>query len=343
MKHLWFERGAYASKKARHYVETEFAPEKIKKIAVIRHAALGDQVIVRPFLVEARKFFPNAEITLVAVSNYMYGVPNDLVDHVHVMPGKERGKKISIKEKVSNIKQLGEQDIVFDLASTNRSHWMTALSKAKIKMGFPYKWYLRGSLFNMAVCRSDFQPEVECMMDMLKLLGHNPKRPLDFAYPSHLNLYSESLETKPKILYFNGASTKTKILSQQQVENLIKKSINALPEYQHIYLEGKNDFEKGDFLKPLTSNPNFSIKECLPLEELVDYIAKARLLVAPDTGIRNIAISTHTPTVGVFYSTVPFRYTPLVGEHIIVMNPDGSVPDNIQILDVIKLVLNKKK
>ena len=55
MKHLWFERGAYASKKARHYIETEFSPEKITKIAVIRHAALGDQVIVRPFLIEARK------------------------------------------------------------------------------------------------------------------------------------------------------------------------------------------------------------------------------------------------------------------------------------------------
>ena len=49
MKYLWFERNAYPSKKALHYIETAYYPEKITKIAVIRHAALGDQVIVRPF------------------------------------------------------------------------------------------------------------------------------------------------------------------------------------------------------------------------------------------------------------------------------------------------------
>ncbi|MER2497749.1 glycosyltransferase family 9 protein [Vibrio neptunius] len=336
MKHLWFERGAYASKKARHYVETEFAPEKIKKIAVIRHAALGDQVIVRPFLVEARKFFPNAEITLVAVSNYMYGVPNDLVDHVHVMPGKERGKKISIKEKVSNIKQLGEQDIVFDLASTNRSHWMTALSKAKIKMGFPYKWYLRGSLFNMAVCRSDFQPEVECMMDMLKLLGHNPAHPLDFAYPDHRQLKSTD---NPFVLYFNGASQQSKILSKEQMYGVLEKAVQENPNYVHIYLEGKNEFEKGDFCQELLKYPNFKIQPCLPLEQLVELTAKATLMVAPDTGVRNVAISTHTPTVGIFYSTVPFRYTPLYEQHSIVMQPNGDIPSIEQITHAIQTAL----
>lgn len=75
MKHLWFEKGAYASKAARQYLNDHFNPLAVKKTAVIRHAALGDQVIVRPFLVEARKFFPNAEITLVTVSNYLYGTP----------------------------------------------------------------------------------------------------------------------------------------------------------------------------------------------------------------------------------------------------------------------------
>ncbi|NCO46536.1 MAG: lipopolysaccharide heptosyltransferase family protein, partial [Vibrio sp.] len=45
MQHLWFERGAYASKQAKKYLTHEFSPEKVKKIAIFRHAALGDQVI----------------------------------------------------------------------------------------------------------------------------------------------------------------------------------------------------------------------------------------------------------------------------------------------------------
>ncbi|NRF15973.1 glycosyltransferase family 9 protein [Vibrio coralliilyticus] len=339
MKHLWFERGAYASKKARKYIQDDFQPQKIKKIAVIRHAALGDQVVVRPFLVEARKFFPNAEITLVPVSNYMYGIPSDLVDHVHVMPGKEPGKTTPVKEKVQNIKQLGEQDIIFDLASTNRSHWMTALSKAKLKIGFPYKWYFCGTLFNVAVHRSDFQPEVECMLDMLKLLGHNPSHPLDFAYPDHRELVDTEA---PYVLYFNGASQLRKILSKEQMFAVLEKAVQENPNHTHVYLEGKNDFEKGDFCQSLLKYPNFKIQPCLPLEELVDLTAKATLMVAPDTGVRNIAISTHTPTVGIFYATVPFRYTPLYEHHDIVMNADGSIPTTAQITDAISRALSSQ-
>ncbi|NOH80832.1 glycosyltransferase family 9 protein [Vibrio sp. RE86] len=336
MKHLWFERGAYASKKARHYIENDFNPESIKKIAVIRHAALGDQVVVRPFLVEARKFFPNAEITLVPVSNYMYGIPSDLVDHVHVMPGKEPGKTTPVKEKIENIKQLGEQDIIFDLASTNRSHWMTALSKATLKFGFPYKWYFSGTLFNVTVHRSDFQPEVECMLDMLKLLGHNPSHPLDFAYPDHRELVDKE---KPFVLYFNGASQLRKILTKEQMLEVLEKAVQENPNHTHVYLEGKNDFEKGDFCQELLKYPNFKIQSCLPLDELIELTAKATLMVAPDTGVRNIAISTHTPTVGIFYATVPFRYTPLYERHDIVMNADGSIPTTAQITDAISHAL----
>lgn len=337
MKHLWFERGAYASRKARHYVENEFRPQEIQKITVIRHAALGDQVILRPFLVEARKFFPNAEITLVPVSNYMYGVPSDLADHVHVVQGKEPGKKTSFKEKIDNIKQLGEQDIIFDLASTNRSHWMMALSKAKIKMGFPYKWFYRGTLYNMAVCRSDFQAEVECMLDMLKLLGHNPNHPLDFAHPDHRELKQTE---NPFILYFNGASQQRKILTKEQMYTVLEQAIQESPDVEHVYLEGKNDFEKGDFYKDLLKYPNFKIQPCLPLDELVELTAKATLMVAPDTGVRNIAISTHTPTVSAFFTTVPFRYTPLYEKHNIIMNSNGEIPSTEQICQAISQHLN---
>lgn len=338
MQHLWYERGAYASKKARHYIAQEFSPEKIKKIAIFRHAALGDQVIARPFLIEARKFFPNAKITLVGVSNYQYGAPYDLVDETLFVTGCHRKHELTFKQKLKEFSMLEEQDIIFDVAGTSRSYWMTLMSKAKLKFGFPYKPYLRGSLYNIAVFRSDFQPELECMLDMLKILGHNPSRPLDFGYPNHRKLY-DSKEAMPKILYFNGASTQSKILSQEQMKELIENTIDKFPNYQHVYLEGKNDFEKGDFLHSLTEQPNFSIQPCLALEDLVEYVARARLMVAPDTGVRNVAISTHTPTVGIFYSTVPFRYTPQDGHHQIVMNADGDIPTSQQIISGMQTAL----
>lgn len=329
LKHLWFERGAYANKKARHFLREEFDPIAIKKITVIRHAALGDQVILRPFLVEARKFFPNAEITLAAVSNYQYGMPVDLVDHVSIMPGTDMRKTTGSKDKIACVKALGEQDLMFDLASTNRSHWMMALGKAKLKIGFPYNSLIRRVLCDVAIFRSDLQPEVEVMLDMLRILGHTPPRRLEFAYPDHQVVCDKE---QPFILYFNGASMKRKILSKEQMRDVVEQGMAALPDYQHVYLEGKNDFEKGEFLEDLTSKSNFSIQACLPLDDLVMEVAKASLLVAPDTGVRNIAISTHTPTVGIFYFTVPYRYTPLYESHHIVMRADASIPSSSEVV-----------
>ncbi|CAH8182197.1 Lipopolysaccharide biosynthesis protein [Vibrio aestuarianus] len=276
------------------------------------------------------------------VSNYQYGTPSDLADETIFMIGRHRKHELNWKQKIQQFTQLEEQDIIFDVAGTSRSYWMTLLSKAKLKFGFPYKPYLCGSLYNIAVFRSDFQPELECMLDMLKMLGHNPQRPLDFGYPSHLELYDKE-QTKPNILYFNGTSTRSKILTQEQMKNFIELAIQTFPNQQHVYLEGKNDFEKGDFLRHLEANRNFTIQPCLPLDELVEYIAKARLVVAPDTGVRNIAVSTHTPTVGIFYSTVPFRYTPLEGDHRIVMNANGDIPSNEQIIAEMATALTQNK
>ncbi|MGO3408959.1 glycosyltransferase family 9 protein, partial [Marinomonas sp.] len=85
-----------------------------------------------------------------------------------------------------------------------------------------------------------------------------------------------------------------------------------------------------------SSAKNFSIQPCLDLDELVTLIAKASLLVAPDTGVRNIGISTHTPTVGIFFSTVPFRYTPRYEDHHIVMRPDATTPSADEIIQGIQ-------
>ena len=47
-------------------------------------------LLIRPMLVTLKEAFPNAKLTLSVVSNYMSGIPNDLIDHVHVMKGNEK-------------------------------------------------------------------------------------------------------------------------------------------------------------------------------------------------------------------------------------------------------------
>ena len=340
MKFLWLEKGGYANKKARAFLANNFNPLQIRNIAVIRHAALGDQVITRPFLVEARKFFPNAHITLCAVSNYQYGMPSDLADSVHIMHGADKKSAIHLSEKISNIKELPEQDIIFDLAATNRSYWMTAFSKATLKIGFPYRSMLNILLYDVGVFRSDFSSEIEAMLDMLRILGHNPAYPLDFAYPNNKEYKNTAA---PFIIYFNGASQESKMYPIAEQAKLLAQAVQALPDYQHIFLEGLNGKEKGDSLRELAKYNNFSIQPSVDLKDITQLLAAATLVVSTDTGIRNMAIATHTPTVGIFYSTVPFRYTPSYEYHHIVMNADASLPAPEQVLSGIKTTLEHIK
>lgn len=108
---LWFGNGAWASAKAIQRVQS-LKSEDVRKVAVIRHAALGDMILTRPFLKEVRRCFPNAHITLSLVTNYTRGAPEDLVDTIHVAYGKDR-KDVSIREQIKKARELGEQDIIF--------------------------------------------------------------------------------------------------------------------------------------------------------------------------------------------------------------------------------------
>ena len=215
---LWFERGAWVSTRGKKLI-SKISPESVKRIVVIRHAALGDMVLTRPFLVETRKFFPNAKIVLSIVSNYSYGVPSDLVDSVHVLHGTDQAG-VSLRARLARAREVGSSDILFDLADTTRSRYLTWLSDAKVKIGFPYRWYLRNLLFDAAVFRSDFVFEAEVMLDALKVIGANPKYPLQFNWPKQLQNASERLPAK-RIVYFPFASVQSKCWPKELFSELI--------------------------------------------------------------------------------------------------------------------------
>jgi len=133
---LWFERGAWASRAGRRKIAA-LEPEAIRNIAVLRHAALGDMVLVRPFLRELRRHFPDASITLSVVSNYMYGIPEDLIDRLHVIPGSDQ-RQVPRREQLRQIRALGYHDLLFDQAATSRSQWVSLLNPAGVNS--PYRW-----------------------------------------------------------------------------------------------------------------------------------------------------------------------------------------------------------
>ena len=96
-------------------------PNDISQIVIIRHAAIGDFMNIRPFLLGIKSFFPNAKITLSTINTYAYGTPDDLIDAVHIIDRTVNGKKTSAFQRIRQIKQLPQADILFDLTDSSLS------------------------------------------------------------------------------------------------------------------------------------------------------------------------------------------------------------------------------
>lgn len=312
---------AFASKKARAYLQ-KVNPEDIQKITIIRHAAIGDFMNIRPFLIELRSFFPHATVTLSVIKHYMYGIPEDLIDEVHVMRRyKEDGDKTSFFTRIKEAKKLPSQDIIFDLTDSTISLLLIALSDAKLKIGYPYR-SIRRAFFDVATLRSDFVVEAVSVLHMLNILGKKTEIPLQYGLEK---FYAK--EEKKQIVYFAGASTKIKCWSETNFAQLINKMAQAYPEHQHIILQGIGDDE--EFLliyETVKKLPNTQLQKTMPLQNVMQLLTNSQLLISNDTGIRNIGIALEIPTIGIFFHIPPFRYWPREKLHDCVYNHEYTPP-----------------
>jgi len=318
---LWFTRGVWVSGNARSKAAA-LSIASVRKIAVIRHAALGDMVLTRSFLVELKKAFPNAKITLSVASHYMRGTPDDLVDRIHIVHGTDQ-RRAKFGEKYARFKELGRQDIIFDLAATPRSFLTCVLNKATLKIGFPYREMQRRLFYDIAVPRSDLNFEVDDMMSQLHSLGVRTR------YPHRFNMPGIPIRrNRPFLIFFTGASTPAKCWPEDHFSKLIDRLSADYPALDHLLLKGINPWESGEsIIRPLIDRPNVATVEADTIEETVNLLLGASLVIANDTGIRNLAIVCEVPTVGIFFATDPYRYWPRhSGMHEIVLLADGGVP-----------------
>lgn len=319
---LWFNKGVWKRKNTDEKIR-DLAFSDIKNIAILRHAALGDMVLTRSVIIEARKAFPNAVITLSIVSNYTRGAPEDLVDRVHIVHGSNE-KTVPFKKRLKRIKELGPQDIIFDMASSNRSAMTCLFNKATLKIGFPYRTAQAKLLYDIATPRSDLNFEGCDMMNMLHALG------IKTAYPHQYNMPGEPLKRPgPYMVYFIGASTPNKIWPAERFTNLLELMSKDYPDHDHLVLEGIQEWETADkILAPLQNIKNIDAIKADTIEDTVSVLKGADLVVSNDTGIRHLAIVSETPTVGIFFHD-PYRYWPRFDIHDVAM-PDENGPATVE-------------
>jgi ADP-heptose:LPS heptosyltransferase len=305
---LWFTKGVWTRKNAEKKIET-LSFQDIKSIAILRHAALGDMVLTRSFIIEARKLFPNAKITLSVISNYTRGVPDDLVDRVHIIHGTDQ-RDTPLRTRIKKIRELGHHDFIFDLAGGNRSFLTCLFTPAILKFGFPYRKIRAWMFYDVATCRSDLNFEVNDMLNMLHILGAKTE------YPHVYNMPGEAVQRdKPYVVYFTGASEPEKCWPHKHFAELITQMAVNYPDRDHLILDGLKDWERANrIMDSIGDIKNIGAVRADTIEETTALMKGADLLVSNDTGIRHVAITCNTPTVGIFISG-PYRYWPRYNIH----------------------------
>jgi len=331
---LWVEKGIRKYKNA-DAASANINLAEVKNILVIRHSALGDMIQTRPFLYELRKLFPNAKIKLSLISNYTIGAPSDLVDEVEVLPGRDQ-RDYSFIKLLQSYRSAHEFDLLFDLASTTRSRIQTFLTKAKLKLGYPYRNI--PFLYHFAFFRSEFRYETELLLEFLNLFGHVPEYPLNFK------LDFKTWHEREKIFaYFPSSSMSHRNYPMQWFQQLMELNAKEYADFDHYIIEGANVGE--DFLElrqNLSYLKNVKFRPKTKIDELGVWLSNARYLITNDTGVRHLAMAYSTPTLGFFTTSIPFRnYNPHDKNHLCVFNPDGSYPTPDIVLTKIKNHLNK--
>ena len=305
---IWYLRGPWATRKAKDKLK-KLSFEDIKSILIIRHGALGDMVLTRSFIIEARKLFPNAKITLSAISNYTRGIPEDLVDRVHIIHGTDQ-RGTSFIKRIKKIRELGYHDLIFDLAGGSRSFLTCMFTPALLKFGYPYRKIRAWMFYDVTTPRSDLNFEVNDMLSMLHVLGSKT------AYPHVYNMPGEPLKrSKPYIVYFMGASELNRCWPKKNFHQLIRNISKEYPGHEHLILEGLNEWESADeILKADAGETSIQAITADTIEETISLLKGADLVVSNDTGIRHVAITCNTPTIGIFMCG-PYRYWPRYDIH----------------------------
>lgn len=324
---LTVEKSTWRSKNAREKL-ARIEPQSVRRIAVIKHAALGDMLLTRPLFITLRSHFPAAELTLSVIGHYLRGSPKDLVDRIHTMPsGKDKPGLLS---SLKAFRELGEQDLLFDITASTRSFFLSRLTKARFKIGYQHRGVHR-LIYDVAIPRAAYRYEAETFAEQLHPLG------IQFDWPPRFEMGVEPLKRdRPYIVYFPTASNLEKSWPAEHFSELLSQLSIEFPSYDHIILSGLADWEKSiaeNIAQSVAQRDNVIQLAAGPNDP--GLIKGATVLVSNDTGIRHLGIVLDTTTVGVFFDAVPFGYWPRWGRHQVVYHEDGSKPTSNEVASAV--------
>tara|TARA_B100000809_G_scaffold255366_1_gene293782 strand:+ start:4848 stop:6065 length:1218 start_codon:yes stop_codon:yes gene_type:complete len=293
-----------------------------KTIAICKFKGMGSIIQATPMLEAIRKKHPEAEIIFVTTEpNRRILTKIDLVDTIVTIDDSNLFKFIS-----TNIKSLlfllkKRPEVYFDLEIySDFSTLFTLFSLSTNRVGF----YLRSSSFRMGIYTHMmfFNPRVpisQVYLQLTRLIGCDSES-IDL-YPLTKNTATPTRREK-KYLVINPNSSDLRLERRWDKENfinLIRLIVEKFTEYD-VLLIGGGGAEKAyteEISKQLNDSRVINTAGKTSIDEAIDLIEGAELMVTNDTGPMHIAFSLNTEVVCLFGPCSPDQYGMSKNAHII--------------------------
>ncbi len=291
---------------------------EIHSVLVIKPRAIGDVLLSTPVLPNLRDWAPDCRIDFL-VERFAAPVLNNnpFLDNVLTYDVRTESS-VSIISRV----RKNKYDLIIDLFANPRTAIITALSGAKFRVGFPFKW--RKVAYNILVePRSGIVHNVEFNLDALRRLGIPVRysRPLFYLDENSKKFAARfvaehNLKSNKFITVNIGGGWQIKRWGASNFRRL-SELISRRPGLPVVVLYGPSEAAEaaeiarahGVILAPPTS-----------LHEMGAVMKSSLLLVTNDSGPMHIAAALDIPTLAIFGPTSPRLQGPYGNKSEVVRN-----------------------
>lgn len=296
----------------------------VKRLLVIRHRAGGDLLLTTPALRALRVGLPGAKIEVLTARPFrglLEGNPD--VDQVLDFDRRSIASQAALYVRLLR----GGYDAVLDLVSNPRSAWMTAMTRARIRVGLDLPG--RSWAYTVALPREPMGPGGP-------ILRYAPEAALDFVRALGIAPQGDSLTFRvsrsaedaiERWLAGVGAQRGRPLIACLPVGSWPAKTwpaerfaavMDALPnDATAVWCWGPGEREAVERCRALMRAPSL-LGPSTGWQELGALLQRCALWVGNDSGPKHVAVALGIPTVTLFGPTHPKTWHPPDGPHVAV-------------------------
>ncbi len=282
------------------------------KICLLRLSAIGDTCNVVPTVQQLQEAFPHGQITWIigSVEHRLLGtLPN-----VEFITVDKAGNKKALKSLYKTINAT-EYDILLHMHASMRANLLSRHIRAKRKIGFDRA---RARDFQWLFCKEAIEARsnphvVEGFLQFAHYLGA-PVKPPKWNLPidTDAELFATKTMTAPALVISPCSSDRRRNFRNWSVDNYARLARHAKDAHglDVVLTGGPTDVEReyGMAISSKAEVNNLIGKTALP--ELLALLARARVVVCPDSGPAHMANAVGTPVVGLFATSNRLRTGP---------------------------------